>query len=128
MFLPLQSYHSRIQLIEGAQLFRVRWYGGKRDDEESLPVPKGHQVFLERKTHHESWVGEESTKERFPFSLALMGAFCAGEITPEKAFEVMVLQGEMDAKDVAKHLPLARESQAKIVAQKLHPVRWSFEC
>ena len=44
------------QRIEGAQLFRIRWYGKK---------PKGKElVFLELKTHHESWINTKSVKER----------------------------------------------------------------
>lgn len=44
------------QRVEGAQLFRIRWYGKK---------PQGNElVFLELKTHHESWINAESVKER----------------------------------------------------------------
>lgn len=47
---------------------RIRWYGGRlATDKSILPVPDGDAVFVERKTHHECWVPEQSTKERFPF-------------------------------------------------------------
>lgn len=49
-------YGERIKRSEGAQLFRIRWYGDK---------PKGdEQVFLELKTHHEKWINVKSVKER----------------------------------------------------------------
>ncbi len=49
-------YKRRIARSEGAQLFRVRWYGKK---------PRGDKVlFLELKTHHEEWIGDKSVKQR----------------------------------------------------------------
>lgn len=52
----LDLYKGRIARIEGAKLVRVRWYGAQ---------PRGHGiVFLELKTHHESWVDEKSSKQR----------------------------------------------------------------
>jgi SPX domain protein involved in polyphosphate accumulation len=49
-------YAERIKRSEGAQLFRIRWYGDK---------PKGDEpVFLELKTHHEKWINVKSVKER----------------------------------------------------------------
>lgn len=50
-------YSSRVARIEGASLFRVRWYGEKR--------PQGDELlFLELKTHHESWTWDKSVKQR----------------------------------------------------------------
>jgi SPX domain protein involved in polyphosphate accumulation len=49
-------YHDRIRRSEGAQLFRVRWYGEKPSGDEKL--------FLELKTHHEPWTQASSVKER----------------------------------------------------------------
>jgi SPX domain protein involved in polyphosphate accumulation/uncharacterized membrane protein YidH (DUF202 family) len=50
-------YKQRLQRLEGAQLFRIRWYGAKK--------PQGEEhVFLELKTHHEMWIAEQSVKER----------------------------------------------------------------
>jgi SPX domain protein involved in polyphosphate accumulation/uncharacterized membrane protein YidH (DUF202 family) len=52
----MSLYRERIRRSEGAQLFRVRWYGSK---------PKGEElVFLELKTHHEKWINVKSVKER----------------------------------------------------------------
>ena len=50
----MDLYKERIKRSEGAQLFRVRWYGQK---------PKGNdQIFLELKTHHECWIDNKSGK------------------------------------------------------------------
>jgi SPX domain protein involved in polyphosphate accumulation len=52
----MDLYEERIKRSEGAQLFRVRWYGDK---------PKNDEViFLELKTHHECWIDKKSVKER----------------------------------------------------------------
>eukprot|EP00529_Nitzschia_sp_RCC80_P005326 CAMPEP_0113503938 /NCGR_PEP_ID=MMETSP0014_2-20120614/34446_1 /TAXON_ID=2857 /ORGANISM="Nitzschia sp." /LENGTH=1025 /DNA_ID=CAMNT_0000399009 /DNA_START=219 /DNA_END=3296 /DNA_ORIENTATION=- /assembly_acc=CAM_ASM_000159 len=49
-------YKERIARLEGAKLFRVRWYG---------PQPQGNgKIFLELKTHHEKWTMDSSLKER----------------------------------------------------------------
>lgn len=46
----LDLYRERIARKEGAQLLRARWYGKR---------PKGNEpIFLELKTHHESWVNQ----------------------------------------------------------------------
>mmetsp|Transcript_31361 Transcript_31361/g.69501 ORF Transcript_31361/g.69501 Transcript_31361/m.69501 type:complete len:599 (-) Transcript_31361:1895-3691(-) len=53
----MHMYTERLKRNEGAQLFRIRWYGGAR--------PRGDEpVYLELKTHHEKWIGETSVKER----------------------------------------------------------------
>ena len=52
----MDLYKERIKRSEGAQLFRVRWYGNKpRNDE---------VIYLELKTHHECWINNKSVKER----------------------------------------------------------------
>ncbi|EFJ41082.1 hypothetical protein VOLCADRAFT_121659, partial [Volvox carteri f. nagariensis] len=51
----LELYHGRLDKKPGAIALRIRWYG-------SHPPTL---VFFERKTHKESWKGEESVKERF---------------------------------------------------------------
>ncbi|KAL8445521.1 hypothetical protein Emag_005096 [Eimeria magna] len=52
------SYERRIRRFEGAQLLRFRWYGTNNNGPDE-------EIFVERKTHHESWSGQSSTKERF---------------------------------------------------------------
>lgn len=50
-----ELYHGRLDKRPDAIAMRLRWYGGGE--------PK--TVFVERKTHRESWKGEVSVKERF---------------------------------------------------------------
>jgi SPX domain protein involved in polyphosphate accumulation len=52
-----------------------RWYGSNPPN----------MVFFERKTHRESWKGEESVKERFTLPSDKVVAFMDGEYTLEQA-------------------------------------------
>lgn len=51
----MELYHGRLDKTAGAIALRYRWYG--------TGTPE--IVFVERKTHRESWAGELSVKERF---------------------------------------------------------------
>ncbi|CAM9151086.1 unnamed protein product [Chrysoparadoxa australica] len=51
----LELYHGRLDKTPGAIALRLRWYG----------VDGPSTVFVERKTHRESWTGDVSVKERF---------------------------------------------------------------
>jgi SPX domain protein involved in polyphosphate accumulation len=51
----LELYHGRLDKTPGAIALRLRWYGPGD--------PK--LVFVERKTHNDSWTGEVSVKERY---------------------------------------------------------------
>ena len=114
-------YHRRIQQSEGARLLRIRWYGGRRNDSTELPHPEG-RVYVERKTHHESWVGEPSTKERFSFDRALLPGFLGGKIPADEALATMVARGELSDEQAADHLQLAREVQDMVTEEGLVPV------
>jgi len=50
----LELYHGRLDKTPGAIALRLRWYG--------TGTPK--LVFVERKTHRDSWTGDVSVKER----------------------------------------------------------------
>ena len=52
----LGLYHNRITKHPHSIAVRLRWYGTD---------PENGKVFVERKTHRDSWTGEESVKERF---------------------------------------------------------------
>ncbi|KXZ45148.1 hypothetical protein GPECTOR_58g597 [Gonium pectorale] len=71
----LELYHGRLDKKPGAIALRIRWYG-------SNPPT---MVFFERKTHKESWKGEESVKERFTLPSDKVVAFMDGEYTLEQA-------------------------------------------
>jgi SPX domain protein involved in polyphosphate accumulation len=55
----LDVYASRLERQEGATLIRVRWYGDNGGDSK-----EDAELFVERKTHHESWTTDNSVKER----------------------------------------------------------------
>ncbi|KAL8446337.1 hypothetical protein Emed_005074 [Eimeria media] len=62
------SYERRIRRFEGAQLLRFRWYGTNNNGPDE-------EIFIERKTHHESWSGQSSTKERFVIPQRLVAPY-----------------------------------------------------
>ena len=47
----LDVYQTRLEREEGATLIRVRWYGDGCGGDSSGDA----ELFVERKTHHESW-------------------------------------------------------------------------
>ncbi len=51
----LELYHGRLDKTPGAIAVRLRWYGNGQPE----------TIFVERKTHRDSWTGEISVKERF---------------------------------------------------------------
>jgi SPX domain protein involved in polyphosphate accumulation len=53
--LSMELYNGRLDKTPGAIALRHRWYG--------TGTPE--LVFVERKTHRESWAGEVSGKDRF---------------------------------------------------------------
>mmetsp|Transcript_27459 Transcript_27459/g.50674 ORF Transcript_27459/g.50674 Transcript_27459/m.50674 type:complete len:739 (-) Transcript_27459:23-2239(-) len=73
----MELYHGRLDKKPGAIALRVRWYGNA--------PPK--MIFMERKTHRESWKGEESVKERFTLPDDKVVAFMDGEYTLEMALD-----------------------------------------
>jgi SPX domain protein involved in polyphosphate accumulation len=62
----LELYHGRLEKLAGAIALRLRWYGPGEPT----------TVFVERKTHNESWTGDVSVKERFIVSLSLCTCCC----------------------------------------------------
>lgn len=50
----LELYHGRLDKTPGAVAIRLRWYG----------TGEPEVVFVERKTHRDSWTGDVSVKER----------------------------------------------------------------
>ncbi len=70
----LELYHGRLDKTPGAIALRLRWYG-------ATPTV----VFVERKTHRESWTGDISVKERFIVDEWQVLPFLGGEYDFEKA-------------------------------------------
>lgn len=116
------SYERRLLRLEGAQLVRFRWYGTNdgQDDKE---------IFIERKTHHEQWSGESSTKERFMLPQRFVERFMNGSLDIQKYAAEYATQGKknMNDKKVQNILRLGHEIQDAILEHKLVPmVRTSY--
>ncbi len=108
----LSCYKIRLSRAEGATLVRFRWYGDHRTTDTEL--------FLERKTHHESWVDEKSVKERLSIKEGDAGKFIAGSIKIDEDY----LTGRMKKKagsGLTKSLGLVREIQEEVLARELVP-------
>jgi SPX domain protein involved in polyphosphate accumulation len=111
-----------------AQLFRVRWYG----DAKSLE--KKEYIFMERKTHHESWVMAKSVKERFPIKPRQLDGFLQGQFKPADIMDqwmqpdstgIVLIKDETEL-DKAKQL--ADEVQEDVLRLHLQPtVRTIYE-
>jgi SPX domain protein involved in polyphosphate accumulation len=78
-------------------------------------------VFLERKTHHESWTDEDSLKERFAMKWKHTQKFLAGSWSPEHRFHKLVESGTMKSGEQAKAIVLAGESRQQILEEQLQP-------
>mmetsp|Transcript_25168 Transcript_25168/g.78529 ORF Transcript_25168/g.78529 Transcript_25168/m.78529 type:complete len:691 (+) Transcript_25168:637-2709(+) len=98
----LELYHGRLSKTPGAVALRFRWYG----------TGEPELVFVERKTHRDSWTGDGSVKERFV-------------VTPDEVLPL--IRGEFDpraprAKPYAPHeLQLCDEIQGLIARKQLVP-------
>ncbi|CAO3587963.1 unnamed protein product [Absidia cylindrospora] len=61
-------YTGRLQRDEGAEAIRYRWYGDTNNKD----------IFIERKTHHASWLNGASVKDRFRLEESQVNAFSVG--------------------------------------------------
>lgn len=114
-------YHRRIALEEGANLLRVRWYGGD-EGPDGFPRPNGGSVFfMELKTHHNPESGQKSTKERFPITAQMIPGFMSGKLTAAQVVDAMIAQGHIKAPKGEEQKDLANFIQNMIVTMKLKP-------
>jgi SPX domain protein involved in polyphosphate accumulation/uncharacterized membrane protein YidH (DUF202 family) len=98
-------YQTRLRRDEGAQLFRIRWYGPP-----TVPSAKS-VVFMERKTHHESWTGMDSVKERFDLPVSRVPRFLHGEDVVKPYYSLLVDDGVLSADKAAVQTALSDEMQ-----------------
>lgn len=94
----LTLYHTRLAKEEGSILIRFRWYDQLTDLS---------PVFIERKVHHEDWIGEKSVKERTSLAARNILDYIHG--------------GLRGAGDFAKKYPLYNDVQDQVVGMKLIP-------
>eukprot|EP00922_Rhytidocystis_sp_ex-Travisia-forbesii_P061576 GHVS01091236.1.p1 GENE.GHVS01091236.1~~GHVS01091236.1.p1 ORF type:complete len:364 (-),score=48.40 GHVS01091236.1:1062-2153(-) len=107
---------------EGAELIRFRWYGHNTGDDET-------PIFVERKVHHDSWTGEESSKDRFSIPQKKVFPFMKGTLTiDEYVNDLAKKMGEsVHSKKLSHMVRLGREIQGEILSKKLQPmVRTSY--
>jgi len=107
----LELYHGRLDKKPLAIAMRIRWYGPND------PAV----VYFERKTHHESWTGEESVKERFEIEGKHVMPFLLGEFKLEDAVKNLHARGKgKDAND--KFKKIFTECQQAVDSKQLLPL------
>mmetsp|Transcript_29232 Transcript_29232/g.94304 ORF Transcript_29232/g.94304 Transcript_29232/m.94304 type:complete len:754 (-) Transcript_29232:525-2786(-) len=99
----LELYHQRLEKSPGACALRLRWYG---TGEPTL-------VFVERKTHHDAWTGEESVKERFAVAPDQVPKLLAGR------FDVDAHLREKQKKKQGEDATLLQQRERRLVTEVL---------
>lgn len=108
----LELYHGRLDKRPNALALRIRWYGN---------TTPPSQCFMERKTHRESWKGEESVKDRFTLPENQMVPFLTGEYGQQQA-EHDISAKAKTAEDAQKYMTMFREVQQAVDSKQLHPM------
>ncbi|KAK9865582.1 hypothetical protein WJX84_006998, partial [Apatococcus fuscideae] len=119
----LELYHGRLDKRPNAIAIRLRSATSTTDTNIAYGMGQGHPklVFVERKTHRESWKGEESVKERITLAENLVLPFLEGKYTIEQA------QSDLRAKnktqnEIDKFSRLFVEIQQQVDSKQLHPM------
>ncbi|KAL4855568.1 Vacuolar transporter chaperone 4 [Chlorella vulgaris] len=107
----LELYHGRLDKRPNAIALRVRWYGP--DD------PEG--VYVERKTHKETWKGDESLKERFTLKEDQVLMYLDGDL-PEEAKQQEMRHSGSAEEEVERVSQLFTEVQRTVDAKQLKPM------
>jgi SPX domain protein involved in polyphosphate accumulation len=76
---------------------------------------------VERKTHHDSWIGESSVKQRFTISTKRLYDYTQGNYTLDEKLKKALQRKEMKEKEVQETLKLSHEIQDLILSKKLQP-------
>ncbi|KAI9028952.1 VTC domain-containing protein [Phycomyces nitens] len=105
-------YTGRLQRDDGAEAIRLRWYG----------PTSSKSVFIERKTHHASWLNGKSIKDRFRLDVDDVQKFVTGELTADTIVERLRAKGETDDEALGKIHFIAQGIQESILEKKLSPV------
>lgn len=106
----MELYHGRLEKSPGAIALRFRWYG--------TGTPE--TVFVERKTHRESWAGEVSVKERFIINEKQVPSLLAGSFDVEGELKKLRSKGKNE-EDVKEWLDLTTEVIQAINSKQLVP-------
>eukprot|EP00928_Gymnodinium_smaydae_P035837 TRINITY_DN25145_c0_g1_i2.p1 TRINITY_DN25145_c0_g1~~TRINITY_DN25145_c0_g1_i2.p1 ORF type:complete len:793 (+),score=108.08 TRINITY_DN25145_c0_g1_i2:233-2380(+) len=119
-----ESYHTRIQRLESAMSWRLRWYGCME------PPALDSDVFMERKTHHVEWVAASSVKERFKLPCRTVQPFLDGSAALDLSDKQKRLANEIQAQLQDKKMkPTLRTSCRRVAFQSVtsNAIRISFD-
>ncbi|KAI9308821.1 VTC domain-containing protein [Cunninghamella echinulata] len=105
-------YGGRLQRDEGAEAIRLRWYG---------PMTS-NSIFIERKTHHASWLDGASVKDRFHVKEPQVNPFLRGEYTADQVAYDMQQKGTFNQEAIEAAHFIATGVQKSVLEKKLHPV------
>lgn len=106
----LELYHGRLDKTPGAIALRMRWYGTSTPE----------TVFVERKTHRDSWAGEVSVKERFIVPEKQVASILRGDFDIQAEVEKMKAKGKSE-NDIDEYVKLATEVMQVIGSKQLEP-------
>ncbi|GBG26005.1 Vacuolar transporter chaperone 4 [Hondaea fermentalgiana] len=106
----LELYHGRLDKTPNAIAIRFRWYA----------TPEPDLVFVERKTHRDSWTGDVSVKERFTLREHEVMPFLRGEFTVDDKMAQMRAKNSSEA-DMANVRRLFTEIYQQIDSKQLRP-------
>jgi uncharacterized membrane protein YidH (DUF202 family) len=124
-------YKDRIARVESAQLFRIRWYGGKGTNKN----PSDNDVvFLELKTHHEQWIQDKSIKERVAVKAKDVSKVLSRDKSvvntwsKEKAIEIIMnAKRDMKGEEIEEAVDLLMRIRHLVIKKNLQPcVRSSY--
>lgn len=106
----MELYHGRLDKTPGAIALRFRWYGTGTPD----------VVFVERKTHRESWAGEVSVKERFTIKENQVASLLNGTFDVDAEVQRLQKKGKSE-EDIREWFDLACEVIQAINSKQLVP-------
>eukprot|EP00614_Pseudopedinella_elastica_P010020 CAMPEP_0172590006 /NCGR_PEP_ID=MMETSP1068-20121228/8496_1 /TAXON_ID=35684 /ORGANISM="Pseudopedinella elastica, Strain CCMP716" /LENGTH=804 /DNA_ID=CAMNT_0013385687 /DNA_START=190 /DNA_END=2604 /DNA_ORIENTATION=- len=106
----LELYHGRLDKTPGAIALRLRWYG----------TGEPELVFVERKTHRDSWTGEVSVKERFIIKPKEVQLLLEGKFPKQEKMAEMRAKGKSE-EEIADWDALVTEVTQAINSKQLVP-------
>jgi len=118
----LELYHGRLDKTPGAIALRLRWYG----------TGEPELVFVERKTHRDSWTGEVSVKERFIISPKEVPLLLSGKFDKAAKIEQMRAKGKSqqeieDWNSLASEIIQAINSKQLVPTMRSQYMRTAFQ-
>jgi hypothetical protein len=105
-----ELYQGRLEKSPGAIALRFRWYGNGNPD----------IIFVERKTHRESWTGDVSVKERFIIKESQVQSLLAGKFDLDGEVRKLQAKGKSE-EDIAEYTKLAKEVIQAVNSKQLVP-------